>query len=116
MTHRAAVVTIVAAGVTDVVCGLVYAGAEHISAGHALYCAVGNAVTEGACTAPVTAAGHWVNLLEFLLVVPLFAAAFSLFTSGLTGAHVRRAEKRIKAHVEERLKHHVGTRGTAGDG
>lgn len=105
MSHRAAAVTISVAVALDVACGLLYGAAEHLPAARALYCAVGNAVTEGACTAPATAAGRWVNLAEFLLVVPLFAATFSLFTSGLTGAHVRRhveaSEERLKQHVSD---------------
>lgn len=105
MSHRAAAVTISAAALADVACGVLYAAAEHLPVGRALYCAVGNAVTEGACTAPVTAAGRWIDLAEFLLVVPLFAATFSLFTSGLTAGHIRRhvaaSEKRIKQHVQD---------------
>jgi hypothetical protein len=108
--HRAALLTIAAAAVMDTACGLLYSAAEHVSTGHALFCAVGNAVTEGACTTPATTAGHWIDLAEFLLVVPLFGAAFSLFTSGLTGSqvreHVRASESRVKQHVEDRLAEH----------
>ncbi|MDQ2873979.1 MAG: hypothetical protein M3Y33_03845 [Actinomycetota bacterium] len=96
--HRVALLTIAGAVLLDAACGVLYAAAERIPAARGLYCAVGNAVTEGACTAPVTTAGRWVDLIEFLLVVPLFAATFSLFTSGLTAGHVRRSEARIKDH------------------
>lgn len=99
-------VTIISAIAADVACGLLYAGAEHMAIGHGLFCAIGNAVTEGACTAPGTTAGHWIDVVEFLLVVPLFAATFSLLTSGLTAGHVDRAEKRIKAHVTDQLADH----------
>jgi GH25 family lysozyme M1 (1,4-beta-N-acetylmuramidase) len=108
--HKGAVLTIAAAAVTDIACGLAYAAAEHTGTGYALYCAAGNAVTEGACTAPATAAGHLIDLAEFMLVVPLFAATFSLFTSGLAAGHVQAAEQRIKDHVEARLRRHLGSR------
>jgi hypothetical protein len=111
--HRTALITIVVAVAADVACGLLYAAAEHTGAAHGLYCAVGNAVTEGACTTPATAAGHWINVAEYVLVVPLFAATFSLFTGGLAGAHVAAAEARIKRHVEDRLRHHLGQTGTS---
>lgn len=39
------------------------------------------------------------------------AATISYFVSGLTAAHVQRSEKRIKAHLEERLRHHLGSQG-----
>jgi hypothetical protein len=97
--HRPAFITITCAVVADVLCGLFYAAAEHIDTAHAMYCAVGNAVTEGACTTPVTGAGHWIDLAEFLLVVPLFAATFSLFTAGLGAIHLGKAETRLADHV-----------------
>ena len=102
MNHRrAALLTILAAALLDVVCGLAYAAAEHQPIGQSLFCGVANAVTEGSCPAPATVAGHLIELVEFVLVVPLVAAVFSLLTSGLTATHVRAAERRIKAHVEK---------------
>lgn len=102
MNHRkAAIFTILAAAVMDVACGLAYAVAEHQPTGQSLFCGVANAVTEGSCPAPVTVAGHLIELVEFVLVVPLVAAVFSLLTSGLTSVYVRAAEDRIKRHVEK---------------
>lgn len=102
MNHRrAAILTILAAALMDVACGLAYAFTEHQPIGQSLFCGVANAVTEGSCPPPSTVAGHLIDLVEFVLVVPLVAAVFSLLTSGLTSVHVRAAEDRIKQHVEK---------------
>lgn len=112
MKHRTAVIAIIAAAVLDIGCGVAYHYAEHVTLGTGLYCAVGNATTDGVCTSPATVAGHWINVLEFILVVPLVAATFSLFTSALTA---ERVHKRVglpaeAAHriVADLYKHHVG--------
>jgi voltage-gated potassium channel len=107
VSHRAALVTIAAASVTDTGLGLAFGAADHIGPWRGLYFAVTTATTVG--YGDLTAHGWAAHLLAvamMLLVVPLFAAAFSLFTSGLTAAHVRSSEKRIKAHLEERLTAH----------
>lgn len=97
--HRIALAVIAAALGLDALFGLLFAAAEHIAVWHGLYCALANAVTVGGDVAPTTPGGYVVNAGECLLVVPLFAATFSLFTSGLTAGHVRRAEVRLKQHV-----------------
>jgi hypothetical protein len=51
---------------------------------------------------------HLLAIVMMLTVVPLFGAAFSLFTSGLASVHVIASEARMKAHIEARLKHHLG--------
>jgi hypothetical protein len=104
--HRRALVVIAAAVVLDAVLGLLFAAAEHVPPAHGLYCGLANAVTVGCDIAPRSVAGYVVSALECALVVPLFAATFSLFTSGLTSTHVAASEKRIKEHFEERLHHH----------
>lgn len=98
--HRIALLVIAAALALDVACGLLYAAAEHIPAWHGLYNALANAVTLGGDVAPVNAAGYAINATECFLVVPLFAATFSLFTSGLTAGHVRRSESRVREHID----------------
>lgn len=108
MNHRrAAILTILAAALMDVACGLAYAFTEHQPIGQSLFCGVANAVTEGSCPPPATVAGHLIDLVEFVLVVPLVAAVFSLLTSGLAGMHTAASEERLKAHLEERLHHHL---------
>lgn len=63
---------------------------------------------------PVTRTEHWLSIWAHLSLVFLGAATISFFVSGLTQAHVQQSEKRIKAHVEARLKHHIGSGGAAG--
>lgn len=83
--HRRAIRIIAAALVTDALCGLAYARFERIPAWHGLYCALANAVTLGGDVSPVNIAGYVINTIECTTVIPLFAAALSLFTSGLVG-------------------------------
>jgi hypothetical protein len=99
--HRIALVVIGAAVVLDVALGLAFAGAEHIPVAHGLFCGLANAVTDGCDIPPRTPGGYLITAAEYLLVVPLFAATFSLFTSGLTSMHIRRSERRIKNHVDD---------------
>lgn len=108
MTHRRiAALTILAAIILDAVLGLAYSRAESIPAAHGLFCGLANAVTDGCDVAPRTTTAYVVTSMEYLLVVPLFAATFSLMTSGLTAVHVASAERRIKAHVNGALRHHL---------
>jgi hypothetical protein len=100
--HRIALVTIAAALVLDAALGLAYAAAEHLPAWHGLFCGLANAVTDGGDVSPTNPAGYAITAAEYALVVPLFAATFSLFTSGLSALHVRDAERRIKAHITAR--------------
>lgn len=109
VSHRAAVLTISAAVVLDSALGSVFAAIEHISETSGLYWAVATATTVGyGDVTPHSSAGRLIAVLVMLTVIPLFAASFSLVTSGLTAAHVHNSERRIKLHIEERLKHHNG--------
>lgn len=101
--HRLALLTIVTALVLDAAMGVAYSAAMHIPVALGLYNSLANAVTLGGDVAPVGVWAHVINSLECISVVPLFAATFSLFTSGLTAGHVRQSEQRIKQHVEDRL-------------
>lgn len=111
MNHRAALITIAAAAVLDAGAGLAFASAEHISLAAGEYWAIATATTVGyGDVTPRTHAGHVIAVVAMVTIIPLFGATFSLFTSGLTATHVRghleQAERRIKAHTEERLRHH----------
>lgn len=100
MSHRAAAATITAAVTLDAAAGLAFAAAEHLPPGLGLYWALTTADTVGyGDIAPHTAAGHWIAAVVMLTVVPLFAATFSLFTTGLTASHVHQAKQEIKAHI-----------------
>jgi voltage-gated potassium channel Kch len=107
--HRGAAITVVTAAGLDLLGGLAFAQVEHIPADTGLYWSVTTATTVGyGDVSPKTTLGHLIAVFVMLTVIPLFAATFSLFTSGLTAGHIHDAEARIKAHVEERLKHHLG--------
>lgn len=111
--HRLAVVTVVTALVLDVACGYLFARFQHIPVWHGLFCALANAVTDGGDVGPTTRGGYAVTAAEYVLVVPLFAATFSLFTSALAAMHVRRSEKNVQDRVvaaEERLRAHITSR------
>jgi hypothetical protein len=93
--HRIALIVIAAALVLDAGLGLGFAAAEHLPAWHGLFCGLANAVTDGGDVAPTNTAGYAVTAAEYVLVVPLFAATFSLFTSGLSAIHIRGIHKRL---------------------
>jgi hypothetical protein len=109
--HRRAIQTITAALLLDAGCGIGFAAVQHIAVWLALYCALANAVTLGGTVPPSVPGGYMIMTAECLLIVPLFAATFSLFTSGLTAAHVEASEGRLKKHFEDRLRHHLGASG-----
>jgi voltage-gated potassium channel len=107
--HRNALITITTAAGLDMLGGLAFAAVEHLPAATGLYWAVTTATTVGyGDVAPHSPGGRLIAVLVMLTVIPLFGATFSLFTSGMTAGHIRSAEDRIKAHVEDRLKHHLG--------
>lgn len=109
--HRIALIVIAAALILDAACGLAFAGFQHIPAWHGLYDALANAVTLGGDVSPATPGAYAVNAVECLLIVPLFAAVFSLFTSGLTAQHVRKSESRIRAHITAERQQQGGAGG-----
>lgn len=118
MHNRRALKVIALAVLLDAALGAVYAQAMHISTWNGLYYATGIATTSG--NSPDVPHGwlpHAVTMLIMTTVIPLFAAAFSLVTTGLTSqdVHVRvaAAEERIKDHVNGALRHHL--KGAAGE-
>lgn len=102
--HRLALATIGVALAVDAGLGLAFAAVTPgLPWWHGLFCGLANAVTDGGDVAPRTGPGYVITALEYLTVVPLFAATFSLFTSALASTHVLASEKRIKAHVNGAL-------------
>jgi len=111
MSRKAAAITVAAAAALDAAGGLAFAAAEHVSDAAGLYWAVATATTVGyGDVAPRTHAGHVLAVAVMLTVIPLFGAAFSLFTSGLTALHIRGhlrdTEAGIKAHLADSLRRH----------
>jgi voltage-gated potassium channel len=107
--HRRALAVLSVAALLDAVLGLAFAAADHISVPDGLFFALTTATTVG--YGDITAHGwlpHLLTVAMMLTVIPLFAAAFSLLTSGLTSTSVTASEHRMKAHFEERLREHLG--------
>jgi voltage-gated potassium channel len=110
--HAAALTVITAAVVLDAGLGAWFGTADHIGVPDGLFFATTTATTVG--YGDLTAHGwlpHVLAVIMMLTVIPLFTAAFSLFTSGLAAQDMRRrlaaAEKRIKDHTEARLSRHL---------
>lgn len=98
--HRAAVFTIAAAITLDLVFGVAFALAGHVSVWNGLFLATAVGSTSGYAQVPVHGwLAHLLVVGMFCTVIPLFAATFSLFTSALTAGHVRRSEERMKKHI-----------------
>jgi Ion channel len=105
--HRPALLTISAAAVLDILLGVAFGFADHVSTWDGLYFATTTGTTVG--YGDITPKGWLPHLLAIALMViaiPLFGASFSLFTAGLSAIHIRDSEDRIKAHVEVRLASH----------
>jgi len=110
--HRGALATIAAAALLDVGLGAWFGVADHIGVPDGLYFATTTATTVG--YGDLAARGwlpHVLAVAMMITITPLFAATFSLFTSGL--ADVAGAEARIKKHVNGALRHHL--KGAASD-
>lgn len=102
--HRHAMRVIFLAACLDVILGVMFAAAQGISAWDGLYFATTTATTVG--YGDITPHGwlaHVIAVLIMITVLPLFAATFSLFTSGLasreTEVQVQAAEHRIRRHT-----------------
>ena len=93
--HHIALAVLGAALVLDTALGIAYGAAEHIGIWHGLYCALATAVTVGGDVAPSGVAGYVIMALVCFTVVPLFGAAFSLFTSALSSVHLRPVHARL---------------------
>jgi voltage-gated potassium channel len=109
--HRAALTVISAAAVLDVLLGVAFGFAGHVSTWDGLYFATTTSTTVGyGDIAPHGWLPHLIAVALMIIAIPLFGASFSLFTAGLAAAKVRLrlrdTEKNIKAHLEERLEHH----------
>ncbi|HVT98448.1 MAG TPA: hypothetical protein VHE33_13175 [Acidobacteriaceae bacterium] len=97
--HRRAAAVLVVTAVLDVALGVLYGLAERIHILHGMYCAVATATTVGCDIPPDNGFSYVLSAVMMLTVVPLFAAVFSFFTSGLTADHVDTRHEQIKEHL-----------------
>jgi Na+/melibiose symporter-like transporter len=101
--RRAAVVLILSVGL-DIIFGLLFALAEHVSLWNGLYFATTTASTVGyGDITPHGWAPHLIAVAMMLTVIPLFSAVFSLLTTTLTTKHVDRRHDELKQHID--IKH-----------
>lgn len=107
--HRIALYTITSAALLDTLASVWYASVMRFPITSGLCYALGVATTSGSSIpAGTSPRAHLVTALIQVTVLPLFGATFSLATSALSGLLVTLSERRIKAHVEQRLRHHLG--------
>lgn len=99
----------------DALAGFAFAQVEHVAVVTGLYWAVTTATTVGyGDVTPDSWGGKLLAVIVMLTVIPLFAASFSLLTSGLTSSQVSDSEERLKRHFEDRLRSHL-RKGTSAD-
>ncbi|HET6867732.1 MAG TPA: potassium channel family protein [Solirubrobacteraceae bacterium] len=105
--HRRALLTLAVAVALDIAAGFAFAAVEHVGAGIGLYWALTTATTVGyGDVAPRGTAGHLIAAVAMLTVVPLFAATFSLLTSGLTAEHVRNEGHEVRRRLDHIIRLH----------
>ena len=101
--HRRALWVILVAGVLDLALGAVFGHADRIGFWNGLYFSTSVATTSG--NSPYYPHGWPAYLLAVamhLTMIPLWLAAFSLFTSGLTSDHLHPVHSRL-ARLEQLL-------------
>jgi hypothetical protein len=98
--HQRAVKVITLAVLLDAALGAGYAQAMRISTWNGLYYATGIATTSGnSADLPHGWLPHALTMGMMCLVIPLFAATFSLATTGLTADHVDKRHRQMADHV-----------------
>jgi hypothetical protein len=101
--HKRAVIALLITIVLDVVFGALYGLADHIGVAHGLYCATGTATSVGCDVLPANGPAYVLSTLMMLTILPLFAAIFAFFTSGLTADHVDRKTDKQTDEIKEHL-------------
>lgn len=116
--HKRALAVLGFTGLLDVVFGILYGLDDHIGIWHGLYCATGTATSLGCDVLPADGTAYVLSTLMMLTILPLFAAIFSLFTTGLVASHADDKTDRqtddLKRHVDQKtatqtddLKDHI---------
>lgn len=99
--HKGALRVLALAAALNCALGAAYGEAMGIGVWNGLYYSTGVATTSG--NSPLTPVGwgpHVLTVAMMCMVIPLFGASFSLFTSGLSAVHLtRRLRKSEEASV-----------------
>jgi len=84
-----------------------FAVAERIPFWHGLYVILANAETFGGDVPPTNTAGYVCNTVVLLVLIPLFGAVISFFTSGLTEAHVKNETAKLHEKLDSQHSAHA---------
>lgn len=84
-----------------------FSAAEHIPFWHGLYVILANAETFGGDVPPTDAAGYVCNTVVLLVLIPLFGAVISFFTSGLTETHVKAESAKLHDKLDTHHASHM---------
>lgn len=99
--HRNALVVVGLAAGLDAVLGVVFGLADHVGVWNGLYFATVTGTTVGyGDIIPHGWGPHVCAVAMMVLVVPLFGASFSLFTSGLAALHLKARSRKADAAAE----------------
>jgi hypothetical protein len=98
--HRIAVRVLSCAIALDIVTGVCFSFAQHVGVPEGLYYATGVATTIGADISPHGWLPHVLTVVMMTTIIPLFAAVFSLFTTGLTADHVDKRHREMSVKIE----------------
>lgn len=99
-SHKRAVWLLISVVIADVISGLIVSAVEHVPAWHGIYCTMGITTTVG-CDIPFTTwPSYALAWLAMVMLVPLWAAIFSFFTSGLTASHLDKQTAEFHAKTD----------------
>lgn len=102
MHHQRAVRVLLIAVLADVVLGIAFSLADHVSIGNGLYFATVTATTVGyGDIIPHGWLPHLLSVVIMLTVIPLFASVFSLLTTGWTADHVDKRHHELKVKLPD---------------
>lgn len=102
---RKRLILVLASSVTlDIVLGIAFASAQHVSVWNGLYFATttGSTVGYGDIT-PHGWGPHVIAVAMMVTIIPLIASLWALFTTALTTAHV---DRRHRAMIDQMHEHH----------
>lgn len=97
--HRRVVKILAATALADIILGILMGMTEHCSPWHGMYCTTGLTTTDGCDLAFHGWQAYILATIAMILMVPLWSAAFSFFTTGLTADHIDRKHDEMTTTV-----------------